>query len=633
MPHRNDIDGLRAIAVLAVVLFHFGFSEWLGGGFVGVDVFFVISGYLITGILQTEIDGGRLSILEFYHRRVRRIFPALFVVHLFCIAAATYLLFPSEAKEVGRDVLWSLAFLSNVTFSHAEGYFDHSSQVDPLLHTWSLSVEEQFYVGLPLLLLLLARVGRKARIGVLAALALASLVLSEKAVGDDARAAFFLVQYRAWELLAGSLLALGAFGRVRSRALAEGLGAIGVALILTAIVWFGETTPFPGFRALLPCVGAVLVLHSGQEVQTLTARLLGATPLRLIGAVSYSLYLWHWPVLALYNVRHPQMPWRDRLLLLAFTVAASILSYRYVERPFRQKPYRHGSRAALGFAALGMTFIAALAIGVPVAGAALRPHLKLADEALVFLKHHPSPIRTGTCFLNDGFDDVAHFRKDICLKVMPDRRNFLVMGDSHAAHLTPAFAASRPDINVMQATATGCQALWKARGGPARCRKLFAYVFDEFLPAQRVDTVVLAGHWPGGDVKALKKTVEHVLRYADRVVVLGPVVEYDQAVPRLLARSIAEKDEKLPAEHLLKKPRSLDKALERGLRTSGAEYFSVHEATCPDGKCTLWAAPGVPMQFDRNHLTLLGGQLVLKRMGPRLWADPKASGNGDGGRP
>lgn len=617
MQHRNDIDGLRAIAVLSVVLFHLGLSERISGGFVGVDVFFVISGYLITGILQKEIDSGRLSLLEFYNRRVRRIFPALFVVYVCTLLASAILLFPLEARDVGRQVSWSLAFLSNVAFYRAGGYFDQASKVAPLLHTWSLSVEEQFYIGLPLLLLVLGRVRPKLRIAVLGALAVGSFVLCKLTVDVNARAAFYLVQYRAWELLAGSLLSLGALPRLRARLPAELLGALGLGAILWAVFGIKNGTPFPGYWALPPCLGALALLYSGADVRTLTARLLGAPPLRWVGLISYSLYLWHWPVIALYNARHDTLGHVQQLEILAFSVVASILSYRYVERPFRQKPFRRDAKATLRIAVVGMAAVAALAFGVPAAAARLRPQSELAEAALKYLSYE-SDVRAGTCFLDSGFNDFALFRKDQCLALAKGRKNFLVLGDSHAAHFMPAFFAMRPDINWLQATASGCEAV-RGGGGPKRCTELFAYTFDEFIPAHQLDAIVLAGRWPRWSIEGLEKTVAYLQPFAKRVVVLGPIVEYDRPFPQLLASSITEHDSALPARHLVAEQGKLDRLLRRRLTGTNAEYFSVFEATCPAGECTLWASPAIPMQYDQHHLTLRGAELVLDRLGPGLF--------------
>ena len=613
LPHRNDIDGLRAVAVLAVVLFHLGVSRRFVGGFVGVDVFFVISGYLITGVLQAEVDAGRMSIAEFYHRRVRRIFPALFVVYLFCLIASVILLFPEQSKGLGQDMLWSLAFLSNVAFSKASGYFNQASRVAPLLHTWSLSVEEQFYIALPLLLLVMARLRRWQRLAILALLAVLSCAAAEWALGADGRGAFYLVQYRAWELLSGSLLALGLVPPVRSRALAEALGFFGLGLIAWAMFRIDESTPFPGLWALPPCLGALAILHSGAQVETLTARALSLPPLRWVGLVSYSLYLWHWPLIALYVARHVELTNGARVAIFAISLLASLISYRYVERPFRRKPYRRSTRSTLIIAASGMAALAALAIGVPAAADRLHPAGGMADAALQYLQYE-ADVGAETCFLSAGFDDYRLYRKDVCLKLVPGRPSILIMGDSHAAHFAPAFKALYPDHDVLQATSSGCQALHIDPGAP-RCRKLFAYVFDDFLVHHHVNTIVLAGRWPASTIDKLTDTIAYLKPLVDRVVVLGPMVEYDQPFPQILARSIVQHDPSLIAKHLEAKQRNTDRAFAAQLASSTAAYFSVYDANCPKDECTQWAAPGVPMQYDAHHLTLEGSKLVLTRLG------------------
>ena len=616
--HRNDIDGLRAIAVLSVVLFHLGFApRALGGGFVGVDVFFVISGYLITGILQSELDAGRFSLLEFYHRRVRRIFPALFVVYACCLAASAYLFFPSEAREVGRDVLWSLGFLSNVRFAHADGYFNQASKTAPLLHTWSLSVEEQFYIGLPLLLWALRRARKWLRLAIIAALSLLSFVIAQHFLAVDARQAFYLVHCRAWELLAGSMLALGALPWIERRWVLEIIGTLGLGLIALAVVRIDGTTPFPGYWALAPCLGTVAILYSGAHARTWTARLLGVAPLRWVGLISYSLYLWHWPLIALYFARNEEMSARERWAILALSLVLAVLSYRFVERPFRTKPYRFRARGSLAIAAASMAAVVALAYGAPVAANRLHPTAKQAEVALSFLSYRVDN-HAGTCFLHSGFNDVALYRKDLCLTIDPKRRNFLVMGDSHAAHFMPAFEALHPEIHFMQATASGCQAARHDRGAK-RCTDLFSYVYDEYLPAHRVDAVLLAGRWPVSSLAALEETVKYLRPLVGRVIVFGPIVEYNKPFPTLLARSITENNPELLPSSLVHGQRVAAERYAAALPRTGADYYSIYDATCPRQECTVWAAPGVPMQFDQHHLTLSGSELVLSRLGPSVF--------------
>ena len=360
--------------------------------------------------------------------------------------------------------------------------------------------------------------------------------------------AFYLMHYRAWELLLGSLLALGVLPSVRQRALAEALGAGGLGLILLGIYRIRGTTPFPGFWALLPCLGALSILHSGSEVRTVTARLLGSPPLRFVGKVSYSLYLWHWPLIALRQARLETTNDVQRVQILALAFIASVISYRYVELPFRRQPYRHDARRTLTLAALGMGAMAALAVGVPAAAARLRPSPR-ADAAMTYLKYYAATsTRAGTCFLTTGYDAPTVFRKDLCLSVRPDRKNFLLLGDSHAAHFWSALQALHPDINFMQATASGCSGM-RGSLGAKRCTNLFAFVFDRFLPAHHLDAILLDNRWLTHDLPELQKTVAYVRPFANRIVVLGPIVEYDQPLPRLLARSIRQNDPGLPARH------------------------------------------------------------------------------------
>jgi peptidoglycan/LPS O-acetylase OafA/YrhL len=618
MQHRDDIDGLRAIAVLSVVLFHLGVPG-LPGGFIGVDVFFVISGFLITGIISGELSAGRFSLFGFYERRVRRIFPALFVVHLATVTAASWLLFPSEAREVGRDVLRSLAFVSNVFFAREDGgYFNQVTTSAPLLHTWSLSVEEQFYVGLPLLLLALRRFGKRIQLVALALACALSFALAEHQVQVDARSAFYLVHSRAWELLLGSLLALGAFGRAPSGLAAQGLACLGLALLAFGVAGIDEETPFPGLWALPPCLGTLLLLHAGSEARTLVGRLLSLGPFTFFGRISYSLYLWHWPLAVFYVSEHGRPSPVAALGLFAASVAVATLSYYFVEQPIRRRPYRFGARKTLLVAALAMVTVGVLGIGIPAAAERLQPEKKYAQAVLEYPRRHRPRLRSGKCFLNSGYDDAALFRKDLCLAIDPKRRNFLVLGDSHAAHFTPALAEHRPDINFLQATSAGCQALLKPRGA-RHCIDLHKYVFEDFLPKNRVDAVILAGHWPKGVLPALIKTVQYVRPLTGRVIVLGPPVEYDQSFPLLLARSIELGEPALPLKHLLPGPKELDRAYRKPLTRAGAEYFSVYRATCPDDACTLWVEPGVPMLADGRHLTQPGAVLVLERLGPELF--------------
>ena len=296
MQYRSDIDGLRALAVVPVVLGHAHVTGF-AGGFVGVDVFFVISGFLITTILATEAREGSFSLTRFYERRARRLFPALFAVLIFC-AAAAWTRFPAEDLEAfGRSLLATIFFGSNMLFWSETGYFDIAAEQRPLLHTWSLAVEEQFYLLFPLAVWWTTRrMGGRYAAWLWPAMG-ASFVLSVVWVPTHPSSAFYLVPARAWELLMGSALALGLVPALRQQSHRETCSALGTLFIAMSVVLYDANTPFPGSNAVLPCLGAALVIHAGHSGTTAVGRLLGTKPVVFVGLISYSLYLWHWPLL------------------------------------------------------------------------------------------------------------------------------------------------------------------------------------------------------------------------------------------------------------------------------------------------------------------------------------------------
>lgn len=323
MRYRADIDGLRAVAVLPVVLFHAGFAAF-GGGYVGVDVFFVISGYLITRIIAREVREGRFSVLSFYERRIRRIFPALAAVVLFSWFASAYLLLPSAFKDFSQSAAAAALFVSNLLFWRESGYFSPAADSKPLLHTWSLSVEEQFYLLLPLLLLLLRSRPKASRQLALGALAVASFGVSVWLVNGWPTAAFYFSGGRAWELLLGSLLALDGLPRPGNRRSTEALAAAGLGLIAWSVFAYTSFTPFPGWAALPPCLGAAMILLAGERGRSGASAVLSLAPIVWIGRISYSLYLWHWPLLVaakLYKIE--ALTWQELMLWLTASFAAA----------------------------------------------------------------------------------------------------------------------------------------------------------------------------------------------------------------------------------------------------------------------------------------------------------------------
>lgn len=359
MDYRREIDGLRALAVMPVILFHAGFDAF-SGGFVGVDVFFVISGYLITTIILVELEQGKFSIVNFYERRARRILPALFFVMLACIPFAWFWLLPSDMKDFAESLVAVSIFASNILFWSESGYFDAAAELKPLLHTWSLAVEEQFYVLFPLFLILFWRLGRLWILFMLGLLFVASLALAQWGAYIKPAAAFYLLPTRGWELLIGAFAAFYLSKpkhKEYSKAIDELGGWFGLALILYAIFAYSKATPFPGFYALVPTLGTVLIILFATE-QTTIGKFVGNKVFVGIGLISYSAYLWHQPLFAFARQRSFTEP--SHTVFLALSILALILAYlswKYVEAPFRSRVnYSRSQIFALSFI-LSMGFV------------------------------------------------------------------------------------------------------------------------------------------------------------------------------------------------------------------------------------------------------------------------------------
>ena len=491
--YRADIDGLRAIAVLSVVAYHAGLPLFTGG-FVGVDIFFVISGYLIGGIVERELRAGVFSFTGFYARRARRLLPALAGVLLFGYGGAALLLAPSETLDYAHSALATIFAVSNVLFWKGGGYFSPAAEHDLLLMTWSLGVEEQFYICFPIVLVLLLRLWRPRVFLVLGVLSAASLALSVWAVRHAPTGAFYLLPARAWELGAGILLVLRLPPRVGPM-LADGLGLVGLALILGPIFGYTTHTPFPGLTAVPPVLGAVLLIAVPQS--RVNRIVLAAPPMVLLGLISYSWYLWHWPLLAFARIStvHELGPALGAAIAVLSAVAG-YLSWRFIERPFRRGPAP--AAIVVRRAAAVLVLLATPAVVVMMA----HGWPQRFDPALSRLESQTQRLVTDPCLGTYGAREPD--QSPVCMPPDDGRPAVAVLGDSHAAALAPGLraAADRDGRRFLQLTASSCPTIaGLSRLIPGRpshladCAEFSHRAADLVLADPSIDTVVLAGYW------------------------------------------------------------------------------------------------------------------------------------------
>jgi peptidoglycan/LPS O-acetylase OafA/YrhL len=629
--YREDIDWLRAIAVLAVVAFHFE-APAVFGGFVGVDIFFVISGYLITGIIQSELQSGTFSFAQFYERRVRRLLPALYaMVALTAIPSFHYLL-TSERLEFFRSVAAVVTFTSNFFFWFQTGYFDHAAVEKPLLHTWSLAVEEQFYLALPLLLWALARVARGGRIAlpvVLGALAMVSFALCIWLMHTDRSAnAFFMSPPRAWEFLIGGLIAFPGFQVLRS-ALALKI-ARGIALVLIAIPVFSlrQGPGFPGFNALLPCIGATVFIWSGIGVPSQKrSQYSPLNVVRFFGQISYSLYLWHWPLFtfARFSKNSLVLDASDKIMLFALTVAISYLSWRFVEQPFRLKSLAPTRGAAFRIAGLASAVLLAGSVG----GIVVSRTPSDADRAALQLESYNAypfePLyRFGSCFV--PLDGVFG---DACLGFASDKTNVLLWGDSLAAHYFDGLrkATDPHAVNILQATQAACMPTLNAVAqGNALCRN-FAGQMDAFFRDRKPELVILSADWLeyarpprfDGMIADIRQTISKLNELGIAVVLFGPAVQFKARLPSMLMRANLRHVDSSPDDFLLPDIFILDQNMKAALPAHEKfAFISVVDAVCPARQCPVTIDGGIPLAWDHAHLTAEGSEYVMHRLVPML---------------
>jgi peptidoglycan/LPS O-acetylase OafA/YrhL len=615
--HRLDIDGLRAVAVLPVLAYHVGIHS-IPGGFVGVDIFFVISGFLITQVLLQDIDGGRFSLIKFYERRVRRILPALLVV-----AAVTFLVcakysLPSELIDLSKSLIAAALSVSNIYFWQTGGYFTAPALTRPLLHSWSLAVEEQFYIFWPLCLWFGATFMKRHLLGATFVLLAVSFAFSAYGAFSSPEATFYLVHTRAWELLLGGSLALGALPKPLGSSARNILSLIGLLLIGVSVLTIHAEMPFPGLLAVPPCLGAFLIILAGRDGTSVAGRLLSWRPIVFIGVISYSIYLWHWPLTVFqHNYALLITGESDRirkLTIIVCSIACGAISWRFIEQPFRFGSWRPTRPTLFRMAAVATSAVVLLgAIGWAEEGFPGRYSSRQLRIAEYLNYSHDGMFRTEQgCFI---FDRGPQRWGHNCLAWDPGKPNYLLLGDSHTAELWPGLHTAYPEINFLQAAAANCfPVIDHALGEAGSCTRPIDDLFHNFLPAHRIDMVVLSARWKADYAERIAATLDWFRARNIPVTLMGPTVVYDSALPRLLLTADGSNDPNLLDQHWDHTLMQFDDQLSTLAAAHGATYVSMLRLLCSGYSCSSADAQGLPLLYDAEHFTAEGSELVGRKL-------------------
>lgn len=654
LAYRPDIDGLRALAVLAVIGFH-AFPELVPGGFIGVDIFFVISGYLISGIIGKGLANGTFSFADFYVRRIRRIFPALTLVVACCLLAGYFLLLADEYKQVAKQAISGLFFVANFALWTEAGYFDTAAELKPFLHLWSLGIEEQFYLLWPVLMWLLWRSGKPLAlaIGGLAGLSFLANVIG---VEDAQVTTFYWPHTRVWELLAGAWLAArqsGVGGVPRNARLADLTGILGLLLLLASCFALDRTLLFPGYWAALPVLGAVLVIRAGPHAWS-NRLLLSQRAMVFIGLISYPLYLWHWPLLTFPRIINGgETVSLVRLSAVALAMLLAWLTYALLERKVRFRPSWHVPAS-----------LVAVALGLAAGAHVVRSQEGMADR-LPFVRQAESafrqaPAEAHRCRQQLGLKEGHCVASSASLEA--SRNIILFIGDSHARAIAQGFAAfpgggvaEHAMVSVGERGCLGFAGIERIdRGRDKLCRETIGAGFDYALRNPQVDTVVLVGRYtlyhnafgyrdkrstpvrlthdavattdaenpnPAVFAAGLRGSLEALRRAGKRVIFLHMAPELGFSPRRCVERPFANREDGRCAT-----ARPEVDAWQRGYRASVAAVlkdfpevrsFDPNSLLCDDSLCRA-LREGQLLYRDDDHLNAFGASLVLQAMVERL---------------
>ncbi|GLR72894.1 acyltransferase family protein [Agaribacter marinus] len=614
--YRPDIDGLRAIAVSSVLLFHFGFYS-LSGGYAGVDIFFVISGYLITSITLKDLDGGNFNFAHFYEKRMRRLFPALFGMIIASFIFAYLLFMPDEFKEFGQSAIATSIYLSNFFFWLKSDYFSGPSELKPLLHTWSLAVEEQYYFIFPILLAFLHQNLKKHIAKILVFLILISFIAGTLVLKSSPSAAFYVSPLRFWELLAGSSLAVALNNnKLNFKKLSNTMSYIGASLIAFAIWYLDKTSSFPGYLALLPVIGTLLLIAAGPN-DSYISRMLSSPLFVYLGKISYSLYLWHWPVVVFYGywIIRPFTN-LDKMVLICITLGLSLLSYYALEKPFRKRSKNSSIATPLIYTIVFSAFFIFLGGYISIKQG-MPERIKVDISSVEVYSEDSSSWKN--CFLKTN-QTFSEWQPDSCIiESITSNSNAVLWGDSHANHLVSGFKSAKDLPFDLQVFANaGCPPTLNIEIlARPNCKKNNNDFFD-YLSKNDIDTVILASNWHYAETKNsydlhdILDTLKALEKENFQVVLINQLPIYTLGSPKFLASRLIGK--KIPNNKFDMTPSQGLDTVTKFINIVGNDntvsIINVHSAFCKnERRCTIYEN-GHMMVADQAHLSKKGSQIA-----------------------
>ncbi len=618
MTYRPDIDGLRAIAVSIVVLVH-AFPEWFRGGFIGVDVFFVISGFLISSLILKDLEAGTFTFSKFYSQRFRRIAPALTVILLASWLVGRFTLLADEFRALGRDIAAGATYTSNLFYWKDSDYFDSEAKYKPLLHLWSLAVEEQFYLVWPFLLLVFFNRGRIGRL--LVTLTLVSLSLSLTRTNSFQSEAFYLLPHRFWELLAGAALAYWkpSPGNLTTQNVRS---AVGILALIFGVLVINDTRIFPGAWALLPVLSAVLILSSPNA--WLNRKVLSNPLFVGVGLISYPLYLWHWPLLSFARISRSSEGINHfetiGLIFVAFVLAWS--TFRFVEQPIRNFSFR-GLKSVRDQKKCLVTALASiallLAVGVATEKSLLfspfqRQTAEFTETYSNYTSHFQELIRASKCHLESNAPEEFD---STCYKTN-SKRNIVLWGDSHAAQLYPGLRKLVPDdISILQFTRGVCPP-FLSFPKRANCDKGIKFAMD-IIEKVKPDILILAAMWFEYDQMTLLDELIRTIRFAEKhgtkVVVVGPFPVWNTLLYKIVAKEYLNRGREVPERSNFQVSEfwRIGEKIETRLKGTAATYISMDRELCNQNGCKWRLGDDLSsdlITFDNAHLTQKASEFV-----------------------